>query len=106
MNRPPLARLAWRLLRREWRAGELTVLLGALLIAVTISTAISLFTQRLERSMTDRAAEFLGADLVVSSRSPLPDSYAEQAAVNDLMLSRQLEFSSVMGDITILNVMT
>ncbi|MEE2798196.1 MAG: FtsX-like permease family protein [Pseudomonadota bacterium] len=97
MNRPPLARLAWRLLRREWRAGELTVLLGALLIAVTISTAISLFTQRLERSMTDRAAEFLGADLVVSSRSPLPDSYAEQAAVNDLMLSRQLEFSSVMA---------
>ena len=41
MNSAPLASLAWRLLRREWRAGELRVLLGALLIAVTISTAIS-----------------------------------------------------------------
>lgn len=100
MTRAPLARLAWRLLRREWRAGELSVLLGALLIAVTISTAISLFTQRLERSMTDRAAEFLGADLVVSSRSPLPDDYADQATALGLNLSQQIEFSSVMASDT------
>ena len=51
MSSAPLAGLAWRLLRREWRAGELRVLLGALLIAVTISTAISFFTERLERSI-------------------------------------------------------
>lgn len=100
MSRANLPLLAWRLLRREWRAGELRVLLGALLIAVTISTAISLFTQRLERSMTDRAAEFLGADLVISSRSPLPERYAEQAEARGLQLSRQVEFSSVMASDT------
>lgn len=100
MSRANLPLLAWRLLRREWRAGELGVLLSALLIAVTISTAISLFTQRLEHSMTDRAAEFLGADLVVSSRSPLPASYEEQAKALGLQLSRQVEFSSVMASDT------
>ena len=29
MSSAPLAGLAWRLLRREWRAGELRVLRGA-----------------------------------------------------------------------------
>ena len=97
MSSAPLAGLAWRLLRREWRAGELRVLLGALLIAVTISTAISFFTERLERSMTGQAAEFLGADLVISSGSPLPALYAEQAQSQGLQISQQVGFNSVMA---------
>ena len=60
--------LASRLILREWRAGELRVMLLALLIAVTVSTAISFFTDRLQRGMATRAAEFLGADMRVSSR--------------------------------------
>tara|TARA_R110000764_G_scaffold52373_1_gene114223 strand:+ start:10558 stop:13059 length:2502 start_codon:yes stop_codon:yes gene_type:complete len=89
--------LAMRLLGREWRSGELRVLVLALLIAVTISTAISFFTNRLERSMTSRAAEFLGADMVISSRSPLPDLYAQQASEQGLQTSAQVGFSSVMA---------
>ena len=58
--------LATRLLGREWRAGELRVLVMALVIAVLVSTAISFFTDRLQRGMVSRAAEFLGADMVVS----------------------------------------
>lgn len=89
--------LALRLLGREWRSGELRVLVLALLIAVTISTAISFFTNRIERSMTSRAAEFLGADMVISSRSPLPELYASEAAQQGLQTSAQLGFSSVMA---------
>jgi len=89
--------LALRLLGREWRSGELRVLILALLIAVTISTAISFFTNRIERSMTSRAAEFLGADMVISSRSPLPDLYAQQASAQGLRTSAQVGFSSVMA---------
>ncbi|MEH6565371.1 MAG: FtsX-like permease family protein [Halopseudomonas sp.] len=89
--------LALRLLGREWRSGELRVLVLALLIAVTISTAISFFTNRIERSMTSRAAEFLGADMLVSSRSPLPELYAEQASQRGLQTSAQVGFSSVMA---------
>ena len=43
--------LALRLLWRDSRSGELTLLILALLIAVTSSTAITLFSDRLQRTM-------------------------------------------------------
>ena len=88
--------LATRLLGREWRAGELRVLVMALVIAVLVSTAISFFTDRLQRGMVSRAAEFLGADMVVSSRSPLPEAFLEQALSRGLSHVDIVEFNSVM----------
>lgn len=90
-------RLATRLLARDWRAGELKVLLVALVIAVLVSTAISFFTDRLERGMSSRAAEFLGADLVVSSRAELPAAFLEQARKLGMSYSEMVEFSSVIA---------
>ncbi|MFA5677652.1 MAG: FtsX-like permease family protein [Pseudomonas sp.] len=87
--------LASRLLLREWRAGELRVMLLALLIAVTVSTAISFFTDRLQRGMATRAAEFLGADMRVSSREPLPQDFLQEAINNRLQLTDLVDFSSV-----------
>ena len=89
--------LGTRLLARDWRAGELKVLLVALVIAVLVSTAISFFTNRLERGMTSRAAEFLGADLVVSSRTELPDEYLQHARNSGMLYSEVVEFSSVIA---------
>lgn len=87
--------LASRLLLREWRAGELRVMLLALLIAVTVSTAISFFTDRLQRGMATRAAEFLGADMRISSRDPLPPEFLQQAVNNSLQTTDLVDFSSV-----------
>ena len=89
--------LSTRLLVREWRAGELRVLVLALIIAVLVSTAISFFTDRLQRGMVSRAAEFLGADLVVSGRAPLPEQYLQQAQERGLEHSEVVEFSSVVA---------
>ncbi|WP_373187107.1 ABC transporter permease [Halopseudomonas sp.] len=88
--------LASRLLAREWRAGELRVLFMALIIAVLVSTAISFFTDRLQRGMVNRAAEFLGADMVVSSRAPLPDDYLTRAKEEGLSHVDIVDFNSVM----------
>ena len=88
--------LASRLLLRQWKAGELRVLVFALIIAVLVSTAISFFSDRLQRGMVSRAAEFLGADLVLSSRNTLPDQWREQALALGLAYSEVVEFSSVM----------
>lgn len=94
--------LATRLLGREWRAGELRVLVMALVIAVLVSTAISFFTDRLQRGMVSRAAEFLGADMVVSSRSPLPENVLQRALDDGLSHVDVVEFNSVMsGDVEI-----
>ena len=45
------ARLSYRLLRREWRAGELRVLLAALVITVASITAVGLFIDRMEQQI-------------------------------------------------------
>src|SRR5690554_4839821 len=87
--------LASRLLLREWRAGELRVMLLALLIAVTVSTAISFFTDRLQQNMVTRAAEFLGADMRLSSRDPWPDEVLQEAIKNNLQHTDIVDFSSI-----------
>lgn len=88
--------LAWRLLRRDWRAGELNVLLLALVIAVTSITAIVLVTHRLSQTMVSQAADFLAADLVVRGHAPLPQAWFEKARSLGLDTSRTVEFASVL----------
>lgn len=80
---PTLIILAFRQLLREIKAGELRILFGALLIAVTTSTAIDYFSTRLQASMEAKASDFLAADLVISGTSP--------ASKRQLMLGKQLE---------------
>lgn len=88
--------LPLRLLWRDIRAGELTLLFLALLIAVSCSTAITLFSSRLQRTMTDQAAEFMAADMVITSHARLPDDWLAQADKLKLDKSQTAEFSSVL----------
>jgi len=64
--------LAWRLLLRDWKSGELTVLGLALMIAVTSLTAVAFLTDRVGHAVELRAAESLAADLRLGSSQPLP----------------------------------
>jgi len=88
--------LALRLLWRDRRSGELTLLLAALIIAVTSSSAIALFSDRLQRSMTVQTAEFLAADLVIATAHAIPENWLEMAAALKLTTARTVEFSSVL----------
>lgn len=86
--------LALRLLWRDGRSGELTILLAALMIAVSCSTAISLFSDRLEKTMNNQAAEFLAADLVIASPAPVSADWLAQA--KQLKQAQAVEFPSVL----------
>lgn len=88
--------LALRLLWRESRSGELTILIFALLIAVTSSTTITLFSDRLQRTMTLQAAEFLAADLVIASSNPIATDWQSHAQQLNLTLAQTVEFPSVL----------
>lgn len=88
--------LALRLLWRDGRSGELTILVLALLIAVTSSAAIALFSDRLQNTMTIQAAEFLAADLLITSPTEIPAAWQQQAAQLQLSQARTTEFSSVL----------
>jgi putative ABC transport system permease protein len=87
--------LALRLLRRDHAAGELRLLLLALVIAIASTTLIQSFAQRLERGMTSRAADVMGGDLVVTGASPLPADWEAEAVRLGLAVSRSAEFSTV-----------
>lgn len=89
-------RFAVRLLWRDSRSGELNVLLAALLIAVTAATAVSIFADRLQRTMTAQAADFLAADLVVASPSAMPAEWRDEAALRQLRQAFTADFSSVL----------
>lgn len=87
--------LAWRLLRRDWRAGELRILLLALIIAVTATSAISFFSDRLQRAMVNQSAELLGGDLRLSSPRAYPADWLHQADALGIAHTETLEFPSV-----------
>ncbi len=88
--------LALKLLIRDGRSGELTILVLALIIAVTSSTAISLFADRLHRTMSTQAAEFLAADLVITSPALIPELWTKEASQLKLSHARTAEFSTVL----------
>jgi predicted lysophospholipase L1 biosynthesis ABC-type transport system permease subunit len=54
-----------RLLRRDWRSGELSLLGAALVLAVAAITAVGFFTDRIERAMERQGSELIAADLVL-----------------------------------------
>ncbi len=88
--------LAVRLLKRDARSGELTLLVLALIIAVSSSTAISLFADRMHRTMSTQAAEFLAADLVITSSDLIPIEWLEKARELGLKQAKTSEFSTVL----------
>ena len=88
--------LALKLLWRDSRSGELTILVLALIIAVTSSTAIALFADRLQRTMITQAADFMAADLVIASPTTIPEEWLSNAAKLKLSQAQAAEFPSVL----------
>ncbi|AKR42056.1 ABC transporter permease [Methylophilus sp. TWE2] len=87
--------IAWRQCRSLWSSGEIRVLLFALILAVTATTAVSFFTDRLHRSMQTQGNVLLGADLVVNADHVLPSTYRAEAQRLQYQTSQALEFSSM-----------
>lgn len=88
-------RLAWRMFGRDWRAGELRLLIAALVIAVGATTAINFFTDRLNRALAHQSADLLGADLVLRSPRPVDPQWLEYAAGKNLRTAQALQFTTV-----------
>lgn len=86
---------AWRMTRRDWRAGELRFLLLALLIAVAALSAVGFFADRMNRALTRDAAQLLGADLVIRSDRPLDPAWRERAEREGLTLADTVSFPSM-----------
>ena len=98
MNRdfsPSVWALAWRSLWRDWRAGDLTLLLLAVALAVAALSAVGFFADRLQGGLQRNARQLLGGDLVVRSDQPLPEVFEQQARALGLRGARQLIFPTM-----------
>jgi putative ABC transport system permease protein len=94
MNNVPWS-LAGRLLARDWRSGEVLVLLAALVVAVSAMSAVTFFTDRVRQAVTQQASEALAADLRVEGAAPPPAAWREAAlrhrrAVVDIVAFRSV----------------
>jgi putative ABC transport system permease protein len=88
-------KLAFRLLRRDWRAGELRVLIAALVLAVGSVGTVGFFADRVKGALTTQANLLLGADLMVSGDRPLPAAYEAEAKQRGLSTAPVIRFNSM-----------
>ena len=88
-------RLILRLVARDWRAGELRLLLAALLVAVGTVSAITFFVDRLHQALLAESTSFLAADRVLSGSQPIPDSFRDGAISQGLVISDTVLFPSM-----------
>lgn len=88
-------RLALRMLGREWRSGELGVLLLALTVAVAALTGVGFLVSRIGAAVALQANAVLAADIRLSSPQPLSDTYFDEAARRGLRSARSTRLLSV-----------
>ena len=88
-------KLALRLLAREWRAGELRLLFGALLVAVAAITTVSFFTNRVQIALNSQTNQLLAADLVLIADHPIAAQFAAQATRSGMRLAHTMAFPSM-----------
>ncbi|MFT7723347.1 MAG: ABC transporter permease [Roseateles sp.] len=94
--RPPaLLAVAWRQLLRDWRAGELRLLMLAVALAVAALCAVAFLSDRLDQGLRRDAAQLLGGDAVVASDQPTPQAIVDLAAALRLTTVRSAAFPSM-----------
>lgn len=100
------ARLAMRFLWREWRAGEWIIVFIALILSVTIVTALHFYIDRLMRGLDNQGAKLLGGDLVIESSSPILPDWINKAKEFGLKTAEVWSYPSVASTTNQLQLVT
>lgn len=97
VNRPQAS--VWRLAGRQvWRdlvAGELKLLLWAVVLAVGALTAVGFFADRMRAGLVRDAAQLLGGDAVVLGDKPLAPAFAQEALRRGFVVGQAATFPSM-----------
>lgn len=88
-------RLAFSMLLRDWRAGELRVLAIALVLAVTCVSSVGFFADRLQQALTREASQLLGGDVVLVADHAWPQALREEMAARGLRRAESMSFTSM-----------
>src|SRR5687768_18451145 len=89
------ARLAWRQLRRDLKAGDIRILIAALTLAVVAVTAVGFVTDRAGRALAIEANRLLGGDAVVRGDAPITGALDAAADAQGLRRTGTVELNSM-----------
>ncbi len=87
--------LAWRQLRRDLAAGDVRILIAALVLAVLAVTAVGFVTDRAERALAIEANRLLGGDAVVRGDAPIAGAVRAAANVPQLQRTETVELQTM-----------
>ncbi|MBC7956978.1 MAG: FtsX-like permease family protein [Cytophagales bacterium] len=90
-----LWQLAWRQMARDFRAGELRLLVVAVTLAVAALSAVGFFADRLNHGLARDARQLLGGDAIVASDQPLPPVFTDKARALGLKTATTAGFPSM-----------
>jgi putative ABC transport system permease protein len=88
-------RLAGRQVWRDFIAGELKLLLWAVILAVGALSAVGFFADRMRAGLVRDAAQLLGGDAVVLGDKPLPPVFASTALARGFAVGQVANFPSM-----------
>ncbi len=84
-----------RAFARDWRSGELRLLMLSLVVAVAAMTSVGFFVDRMRGGLERDAAQLLGADLVVVSDHPIAPALVDAAHAAGLATAETVLFPSM-----------
>ena len=87
--------LVFKLFGRDWRSGELKVLIAALFVAVAAVSSINFFSARVEIALLEETSRFIGADLQISGPREADEAWLVEAENRGLEYGRSLLFATV-----------
>ncbi|QHE77457.1 ABC transporter permease [Hydrogenophaga sp. PBL-H3] len=87
--------LGWSSLVRDWRAGELRLLMLAVTLAVAALSAVGFFADRLQGGLSRDARALIGGDVVISSDNTPPPVFEQQARELGLTVAQTLGFPTM-----------
>ncbi|WP_087734552.1 ABC transporter permease [Paraburkholderia piptadeniae] len=82
---------------RDWRAGELTMLLFALVLAVAALSSVGFLADRLHQGLERDARRMIAADFVVRADHPVDGQFAQQARTLGLETATTAIFPSMVN---------
>lgn len=92
---PSVWRLAGRQMARDFRAGELRLLVVAVMLAVAALSAVGFFADRIDGGLARDARQLLGGDAIVASDQPTPAVFAAKARELGLVTATTAGFPSM-----------
>lgn len=87
--------LALRQTLRDFRAGELRLLMVAVMLAVAALTAVGFFADRINGGLARDARQLLGGDAIIASDKPAPPEFAAKAKELGLATAHTASFPSM-----------